>query len=326
MLTDRFGRVHDYLRISLIDRCNLRCHYCMPEDIRFLPMERLMQASEVKELAALFVETLGVKKIRLTGGEPLIRKDAAEIIEALSALPVRLALTTNGILLDQFLDQLKAVGMKSLTISLDSLREDRFAEITRRKVFSRVQQNIRRALEAGFKVKLNMVVMRGINTDELCDFVALTESENIHVRFIEFMPFDGNHWKWDTVFSYAEMLALIESRYRISKLEDGPNSTAKAYQVEGFQGTFAVISTITAPFCETCNRIRLTAEGKIRNCLFARKEWDLLGALRKGEAVAPLIREAIGAKAARLGGLPEFQDQDQLNRALSERAMVQIGG
>ncbi|MEM7040157.1 MAG: radical SAM protein [Bacteroidota bacterium] len=226
ILKDGFGRVHDYLRLSLVDKCNLRCTYCMPENIRFLPKESLLSASEIADFARIFVE-MGVKKIRLTGGEPLLRKDAASIIGDLAALPVQLAITTNGLLLHHFLDQFDEIGLRTLNISLDTLQTERFKAITRRDQFAQVMANIRLAQDAGFHVKLNVVVMRGVNDDELLDFVALTGQERLHVRFIEFMPFDGNSWNWDGVFSYREMLDLIQAEYSVEKLNDGPHSTSR---------------------------------------------------------------------------------------------------
>ena len=324
-LLDRFGRVHDYLRLSLVDKCNLRCTYCMPENIRFLAKSQLMSDAEILELAGIFVE-MGVKKIRLTGGEPLLRKNAAEIIRGLAALPVELAITTNGILLHEFLDLFQEIGMRSINFSLDSFDPVRFAEITRRDLFAQVKQNMDAAVAAGLHVKVNMVVIRGFNEDEVVDFVSRTATERIHVRFIEFMPFDGNNWHWNQVYSYNEMLELISARYAIEKLQDKPNSTSKGYRVQGFAGTFSVISTITQPFCSTCNRIRLTAEGKLRNCLFAREERDLLEAMRAGKDVRSLIRASIQGKAEKLGGLPEFQNEKKLLEKLDGRAMVKIGG
>lgn len=325
VLYDRFGRVHDYLRISLVDKCNLRCTYCMPENIRFLPQAQLMQAEELFEIAKTFV-SLGVKKIRLTGGEPLLRKDASEIIRKLGTLGVELAITTNGILLDSFLDDFAAVGMRSLNISLDTLDPAQFMAITRRDLFAKVFENIQLALQMGFRVKLNMVVMKGVNTNEIADFVALGKENDLHLRFIEFMPFDGNQWENDKVFGHAEILAAVQERFEFEKLEDKKHSTSRAYKVNGFKGTFAIISTVTKPFCEACNRLRLTAEGKMRNCLFAKGEMDLLSALREGKQLIPLIRENLAQKAEKLGGLPAFENKDELQKQMSERAMVKIGG
>lgn len=325
LLVDRFGRGHDYLRISLVDRCNLRCTYCMPENIRFLPPGRLMAVDEILGIAQVFVEA-GVRKIRLTGGEPLVRRDAAAIVRALGRLPVELAITTNGIFLHEFLDLFAEVGLRSLNVSLDTLDPERFAAITRRDLFSQVMANVDLALLRGFRVKLNMVVLQGVNDTELIDFVEMGRERDLHLRFIEFMPFDGNAWRRESVVTYAEMLRRIGERFHIEQLPDQPSSTSRGHRVAGFKGTFAVISTVSKPFCEGCNRLRLTAEGKLRNCLFAREEMDLLSAYRAGNDIRPLIGASVGSKAEKLGGLPSFDDAGQLQGRLSQRAMVKIGG
>jgi cyclic pyranopterin phosphate synthase len=325
-LIDKFGRVHDYLRISLVDKCNLRCTYCMPENARFMPEDQLLSANEIVDLAHLFVNDYGIKKIRFTGGEPLVRKEAASIIERITQLPVKLAITTNAILLDRYFDLFQQVGLNSMNVSLDSFNPEEFLALTKRDEFDKVKANIDRAIELGFRIKLNMVVMKGVNDKELIDFVARTEHDNLHVRFIEFMPFDGNSWNWDKVLSYSDMMQRIEAKFEVEKLKDGPNSTSKSYQVKGFKGTFAVISSVTAPFCTTCNRIRITADGMIRNCLFDTGEINLLKALRNNEDVHALIEQSIANKAQQLGGLPNFQDQEKLMENLSDRSMVKIGG
>lgn len=325
-LRDQFGRLHDYLRISLVDKCNLRCTYCMPENATFLPNPQLLTRKEIAEIARIFVGEFGIKKIRLTGGEPLLRPDFDDILSDLGELGVSLALTTNGILLGKHLSQLQQAGLKSLNISLDTFDPDKFYQIARRNVYHQVWDAVEEAIAFGFKVKLNMVVVKGLNENEILDFVEKTRLPGLHVRFIEFMPFEGNKWVGDKVYGYAQMLETIQAAYAIEKLDDQPHSTSKAYRIPGYQGTFAVISTVTAPFCGDCNRIRLTADGKLRNCLFATREFDLLTAHRAGMDIRPLIQESILAKAEKLGGLPAFTDQEKLMHSLSERAMVKIGG
>ena len=230
--------------------------------------------------------------------------------------------------LDRHLDGLIAAGLKNINISLDTFDAERFKKIARRDGFTRVWANIQQALQRGLRVKVNMVVMRGVNDDEILRFVELTRDHDVHVRFIEFMPFAGNHWGRDRVYTYAEMLGHIGSVHSFEKLDDDPHSTAKAYRVPGRPGTFAVISTVTEPFCGDCDRLRLTAEGKMRNCLFTREETDLLSALRRGEDIAPLIEANVLAKHAMLGGLPQFkpEKQEEVLHDLSERPMVSIGG
>lgn len=326
MLTDKFHRVHNYLRISLTNNCNLRCFYCMPdEDYEFTPSSQLMQASEIEALAKIFV-SLGINKIRLTGGEPLVRKDFTEVIRLISQLPVSLTLTTNGTRLNEFLPDIKQAGIKSLNISLDTLKAEKFQLITRRDSFEKVWNNIYASIDEGIHVKLNVVVMKGINENEINDFVEWTKHTPVHVRFIEFMPFAGNHWNNKKVFTFKEILQTVESKYSFIKLKDELNDTTKKYIVPGHQGTFAVISTMTAPFCNTCNRIRLTADGKIKNCLFSKDETDLLTALRNGEVVENLIRKNILNKHASHGGQFETNFEQIHSEEIQNRSMITIGG
>ncbi len=326
MLKDSHNRIHNYLRISLTDNCNLRCFYCMPEEsYAFMPQRQLMQADEILSLSQTFVEQ-GINKIRLTGGEPLVRKDAGKIIRSLGELGVELTITTNGTRVDAFLDDFSAAGIQYVNISLDTLLKEKFTLITRRDQFDKVKQNIALLLQKGFRVKINVVVVKGLNDSELLDFVNWTKDTPVHIRFIEFMPFDGNHWKSEKLVTWQEMLSLISEKYSITPLENAPNDTCKKYSVPGHKGTFAVISTMSAPFCEGCNRIRLTADGKIKNCLFSQEETDLLSALRKGEAILPLIEKSLFGKHKELGG--QFSKQFELidAEALHNRSMIAIGG
>ena len=326
MLIDRFGRKHDYLRISLTDNCNLRCFYCMPEeDYSFTPASRLMQPDEILTLARIFVAQ-GVRKIRLTGGEPLVRKDAGEIIKSLSALPVQLTITTNGSRLQEFADLLKSCGIHSLNISLDTLQPEKFQLITRRDQFHTVYDNIQLMITRGFHVKVNVVVMKGLNDDELNDFIEWTRLTPVHVRFIEFMPFSGNRWTSNKVCTLEEILSTISSNYPITRLDSEIHETAKKFTVPGHAGTFAVISTMSSNFCGDCNRMRLTADGKMKNCLFSKEETDLLTALRNGQDVEPLIQASIYSKARELGGqfTPDFTHLEASE--ISNRSMISIGG
>jgi len=326
MLIDSFDRVHNYLRISLTDNCNLRCFYCMPEeDYEFTPHSRLMQPEEIESLAKLFVEN-GVNKIRLTGGEPLVRKDAADIIIRLSKLPVKLTLTTNATRLHDFVDVLEEAKVSSLNISLDTLDPDKFNIITRRDSFKRVMDNINLMIARNFHVKVNVVVMKGMNDYEINDFVAWTKDTPVHVRFIEFMPFEGNRWTSNQVFTWNEMLDEISKKFSPVALKGDAHDTAKKYSIEGHKGTFAVISTMSSPFCAGCNRMRLTADGKMKNCLFSQKETDLLTALRKGEDVLPLIKESIASKAKELGGQFTKDFEKIHTEDLHNRSMISIGG
>lgn len=326
MLIDSFARVHNYLRISLTDNCNLRCFYCMPEEnYEFTPASRLMQPEEIESLARIFVEN-GVEKIRLTGGEPLVRKDAAEIIERLSALPVDISVTTNATRLHDFVEVLEKAGVRSLNISLDTLDKDKFNIITRRNGFQKVMDNIHLMLSRNFKVKVNVVVMKGLNDNEIVDFVDWTRDLPVQVRFIEFMPFDGNRWTSNQVFTWKDMLDEIEKKYTPVRLHDGVHDTDKKYRIEGHKGSFSVISTMSSPFCSGCNRMRLTADGKMKNCLFSDKETDLLGALRTGQDVLPLILESIHSKAKELGGQFTKDFEKIHTEDLHNRSMISIGG
>lgn len=329
LLYDSHQRFHNYLRISLIEKCNLRCTYCMPSaGIQLSPKESLMTPEEVYEIANVFVHH-GVDKIRLTGGEPLLRKDFGEILERLSALKVSLALTTNGVLLDRYLDDLKRAGLRKLNFSLDTLNPESFNTITLRDQFERVHTNLQMVLNEGFDVKINAVLLKDQNEDEIIDFIALTEREPLSIRFIEFMPFQGNAWDQSKTVSLASILERIEGHYgedRVERLQDAPNDTAKNFKISGFKGSFAVISTVTNPFCDTCNRIRLTANGRLRNCLFSDKEQDLLGALRSGEPIEPVIQKVLQLKKAVRAGLDSPETFEDYHNHQSNRSMIKIGG
>lgn len=329
ILTDNFGRIHTYLRISLIERCNLRCQYCMPEEgIQLSPKSHLMTYEEILTIAKLFVAH-GVNKIRLTGGEPLIRKDFTTILEQLSSLGVELSITTNGVIVDRFIDALKKSNVKSINLSLDSLDAGRFKEITRRDNFEQVYKNMHLLIENGFKVKINVVVMKGVNEDEIVPFINLTKELPVAVRFIEFMPFDGNKWNMDKTVSYAEIMSLVNRHFPeedILRLQDAPNDTSKNYRIKGFRGTFAVISSVTNPFCDSCNRIRLTANGRLKNCLFSATESDLLTPLREGKSIEPIIKKAMLLKSKIRGGMDTIEKLQQPELHGKNRSMITIGG
>ena len=325
-LVDSFGRVHDYLRISLTDKCNLRCSYCMPtENMNFMANKHLMTADEIVSIAETFVK-LGIKKIRLTGGEPLVRADFDSIFLRLSQLPVSVHITTNGVLLDKHLDHLVANGLKDINISLDSLQEEKFETITKRHYFRKVMSNIKKALDSGLKVKVNNVLMKGFNENEILDFVALTSDKNLSVRFIEFMPFNGNKWDYNKTLLLKDVLAKVENVYNFEALDLGKNHISKNYKIKGFEGDFGVISTVSSHFCSGCNRVRLTADGKLKNCLFSTGEADLLSALRKGEDLVPLIATNVLAKKEARGGMVTKEMLINEGRTHLNRSMVAIGG
>lgn len=329
LLQDVFGRKHDYLRISITEHCNLRCTYCMPEEgIKLTPKPHLMTADEIVSIAETFVN-LGVTKIRLTGGEPLVRKDAKDIILRLGKLNLNLTLTTNGILVPEFIEVFKEAGIKTINISIDSLVKEKFNAVTRRNYFDIVQKNIDLLLQEKFNVKLNIVLIKSFNDNEIIDFINLTKNKNIQVRFIEFMPFSGNQWDKSKLVSYAEIMEKVQSEFKlaaIERLQDASNDTAKNYKIRDHIGSFAIISSVTNPFCSTCNRIRLTADGKLKNCLFSNSEIPLLETLRAGESILPLIHQNLIAKKAIRAGMDDdlkFQNPDLFSQ---NRSMIAIGG
>ncbi len=318
-LFDTFGRVHNYLRISLIDTCNFSCTYCVPhQKPGKKKAEELMNAQEIYEIAGVFVG-LGIDKIRLTGGEPTLRKDFGQIIRKLSEYPVQLTLTTNGFLLHEFLEDLEVAGIKSINISIDSLREERFKAISKTNGFKTVYNNIFLLLEKGFHIKLNVVLMRGVNDDEANDFIDLTRNHPLHIRFIEFMPFTDNEWERNKVISYQELIEQMSEKYELIKLPDQLHDTTKKYKVAGYKGTLAIISSVSNPFCSGCNRLRISADGKMRNCLFAQTNMDLLTPFRNGENIVSLIEQNVKAKAFQYGG-------QQMTPDIKNSQMLLIGG
>ena len=329
LLQDTHQRNHSYLRISITEKCNLRCTYCMPaEGIALTPRPHLMTEDEIVAIAQTFVD-LGVTKIRLTGGEPLVRKEAHSIIERLGQLGVQLTLTTNGLLVHDFISTFKKAGIKALNVSIDSLQKEKYKAITRRDSFNQLWNNIELLQQNDFQVKLNVVLIKGFNDNEILDFIALTKAQKLQIRFIEFMPFDGNQWNKEKLVSYAEIIEQVHSVYsetQLLRIEDQPNDTAKNYKIEGFKGSFSIISSVTNPFCSTCNRIRLTADGKLKNCLFSNSETALLPTLRAGNPIELLIYENIHSKHAMRGGMDndaKFQNPDLFSQ---NRSMIKIGG
>eukprot|EP00112_Aurelia_sp_Birch-Aquarium-sp1_P008496 Seg1937.5 transcript_id=Seg1937.5/GoldUCD/mRNA.D3Y31 product="Molybdenum cofactor biosynthesis protein 1" protein_id=Seg1937.5/GoldUCD/D3Y31 len=320
-LTDTFGRKHTYLRISLTEKCNLRCQYCMPEDgVELTKKDKLLSTDEIVKIASLFVQE-GVTKIRLTGGEPLVRGDLVELCDRLSSLKnlKELAMTTNGTVLAKRLDALKEAGLTHLNISLDTLVPAKFEFITRRKGWNRVMDGIEKALELGYDpVKINCVVMNGMNEDEICDFVRLTQNKNIDVRFIEYMPFDGNKWNHKKFMPYQEMLGKIEKEFTtLEKITDHANDTSKAYRVPGFVGQIGFITSMSEHFCGTCNRLRITADGNLKVCLFGNSEVSLRDAIRSGisdDDLLDIIGSAVGRKKKQHAGM--FNIVKQKNRPM----------
>ena len=329
ILTDDFGRNHNYLRISLIEKCNLRCTYCMPaEGITLSPKQNLMTADEVFAIAQTFVNN-GVNKIRLTGGEPLLRKDFPEIIEKLAQLNTEISITTNGILIDRHLEVLKKFNIRKINLSLDTLVSTKFNTITLRNQFEKVIDNLHLLLNNDFKVKVNVVLIKGFNDNEIIDFINLTESLPISIRFIEFMPFAGNEWDRSKMVSQKEILDQITTHFseaNLEKLEDEQHFTAREFRIKNFVGSFGIISSISNPFCDGCNRIRLTANGKIKNCLFSNIETDILTPYRNGAPIETVIANAIKNKKKVRAGMTTLEDVDNPVLNQDNRSMIAIGG
>lgn len=329
ILQDSHGRDHAYLRISLIERCNLRCTYCMPEEgVKLSPKSHLMTYEEIYDIAKTFVKH-GVTKIRLTGGEPLIRKDIPIILEKLATLPVELSITSNAVIIHKFIEILKASGVRKINVSLDSLNPEKFKHITRRDEFRKVYDNILLLVKEGFTVKVNAVLMKGFNDNEIIDFINFTKDLPISVRFIEFMPFDGNKWDMSKMISYKEVMDQVNEVFtndKIERLQDAPNDTSKNYKIKGYKGSFAIISSVTNPFCDSCNRLRLTGNGQLKNCLFSSKEGDLLSVLRSGKSIEPAIKKAVEAKLKVRGGMDTLEKLQEPKLHSNNRSMITIGG
>jgi cyclic pyranopterin phosphate synthase len=325
-LIDRFGRRHTYLRVSVTERCNLRCTYCMPaEGVALRPREEILTFEEIERIVALLAR-MGVSKVRLTGGEPLVRHNLERLIEKIAAIDgIRtVAMTTNGVRLGEKAALLRRAGLTQLNVSLDTLRRARFERIALRDEFERTWAGIEAALAAGFApLKLNMVVMRGVNDDELVDFVELARSRPINVRFIEYMPFAGNGWERARVVGYREMLGAIRERCELVACPtDDPSFVAREFEAPGFVGSLSFITSMTDDFCAGCSRLRLLADGGIKSCLFSPPEDNLRAAMRGGADDADIeriIRRVIGLKQEKHAGMDHLA-------ALPNNSMIQIGG
>lgn len=301
-LTDSFRRQHDYLRISVTERCNLRCLYCMPEEgVALSPAHELLTTAEMVMLSSLFVSQ-GVTKIRLTGGEPTVRRDVVSLMQQIGALRAHglreLCLTTNGLSLHRKLDAMVDAGLTGINLSLDTLDPWQFQVMTRRAGLPAVRKSIDRVLEmkragAAITFKLNCVVMRGVNDAEMPAFVELTRHHDVEVRFIEYMPFDGNRWSEGKMLGYREMLARIRERFAdLRAVEGHKNDTSKTFQVPGFAGRVGFITSMTHNFCATCNRLRITSDGNLKVCLFGNAEVSLRDLLRKNNQGKPIDEES----------------------------------
>ena len=302
-LIDTYGRVHRDLRISVTDRCNFRCQYCMPEEgMDWTPREELLTFEEIERLASLLVNKFGIESIRLTGGEPTVRANLSKLIEKLAKLDVDLSLTTNGATLPLIAGDLYNAGLDRINISLDTLDRKRFESLTRRDNLKQVLHGIEAAKSVGFDpVKINMVVMKGVNDDEVLDFVSYGRENGLVVRFIEFMPLDADEtWEKSKVMPQNEILDLISSKHDLEPLSRGSSPAARWKFVDG-PGEIGIIATVSEAFCDACDRIRLTADGKFRNCLFAIEEYDVRKLLRENaedEKIIELFSHAVKQKWA----------------------------
>ncbi len=323
-LIDPFGRRVKDLRISITDRCNFRCTYCMPQEgMEWLPRDELLTYEEQARVARVCVEHFGFEAIRITGGEPTLRAHLPRLIGMLAPLGVDIAMTTNGVKLAEMAHDLAAAGLRRINVSLDSLRRETFLRLTRRDDLDRVLIGIDAALDAGLHpVKVNCVVIRGVNDDEIVDLAAFGRDKGVGVRFIEFMPLDAEgSWTMDQVVPSQEILERVDAVYPIEPIVHGAEPATRYRYRDGI-GDVGVIASVTEPFCESCDRVRVTAEGKFRTCLFALEEFDLRHILRDGDDDDVLSREierAVGTKWAghRIG---------QVTFVRPSRSMSQIGG
>lgn len=337
-LTDTFNRHHDYLRISLTEKCNLRCVYCMPEEgVPQSPPAELLTTPEIYLLSSIFVSE-GVTKIRLTGGEPTVRRDILPLMHQIGSLRSQglreLCITTNGITLHRKLDSMVEAGLTGVNLSLDTLDPWQFQIMTRRKGFEAVMKSIERILEmnrlgAGIKLKINCVVMRGMNEREIIPFVELGREQDLEVRFIEYMPFDGNKWSQGKMLSYQEMLDMIRAKYpTLRKVQDAKNDTSKTYEIPGFVGRMGFITSMTHNFCGTCNRLRITSDGNLKVCLFGNAEVSLRDIIRKTNNGNPIDEQAFEAmkqiEMDRRQGLPS--SQSPLGGTEHERELLDVIG
>jgi cyclic pyranopterin phosphate synthase len=337
-LVDSFGRTVRDLRISVTDRCNFRCTYCMPEEgMTWLPRAEVLSYEELHRVARLCVERFGIDGIRLTGGEPTVRAHLPVLIEKLSSLvvphdadspragqPVDIALTTNGATLALVADDLRRAGLSRINVSLDTLQRERFIQITKRDELDSVLEGVDTAIDVGFSpVKVNAVVQRGVNDDEIVALAAFGRDKNVEVRFIEFMPLDAQgHWMSDAVVGQDEIVATINNVFPLEQVPARGAAPADRWRYLDGKGTVGVIPTVTKPFCGDCDRVRLTADGQFRTCLFATDEFDVRALLRNGASdddIVALLRRAVGEKWAghRIG---------EVTFVRPRRSMSQIGG
>ena len=333
ILQDRFGRVFDYLRIAVTDRCNLRCVYCMPErGVDFVRHDRLLRTNEILRVIRV-ASKLGVSKVRYTGWEPLVRNDILELVEgAVRTKGIRTVhLTTNGMLLPALAEPLRRVGLHGVNVSLDTLDPERFSKCTRRTGLEQVLTGLEAVLALRFpSVKVNVVAMRGFNDDEMSAFVELTREAPITVRFIELMPFDASQiWRTGRFLGMERMLAGFTQLYPQCEVVDGSSTEHMTFRVPGCAGSVAFIPSYTRDFCNDCTRIRLTADGRIRNCLYSEEEFGILGHLRQGGTdgdITQTLKDAMWAKPEDGRAAQQQASTRQGPDGRIRESMAQIGG
>jgi len=324
--TDRYGRKINYLRISVTDRCNLRCIYCMPpEGVPLMSHDDILRYEEIIRLVRL-AHSLDFTKFRITGGEPLARRGLTHLVRELAQLDenIDLALTTNGVLLARYAADLKTAGLRRINISLDTLSREKFQQITRFDFFHEVMNGIQRAIEVGFDpIKINVVAVRGVNDDEVMDFVEMTKDQSLWVRFIELMPFSRNNWRDEDFVSADEIREHIETRYQLTELSrSDANAPAMDYLIQGHKGRIGFIAPLSMKFCDFCNRLRLTADGHLLPCLHSAVEIDIKTPMREGasdDELKLILRKAMLAK-------PKEHTLCKDNLQKTQRAMSRVGG
>lgn len=324
--TDRYGRRINYLRISVTDRCNLRCSYCMPpEGIPLMAHDEILKYEEIIRLARL-AHGVGFTKFRITGGEPLARKGLPDLVRELARIDknIDLALTTNGVLLSKYAEELKSAGLRRINISLDTLKREKFQQISRFDLFDEVMSGIERAIQVGFEpIKINVVAVKGVNDDEILDFIEMTKEQPLWVRFIELMPFSRNNWRDESFMSVDEIKEHIETRYQLTAVGQ-PDTSAPSmdYQVEGHKGYIGFIAPLSEAFCDLCNRLRLTADGHLLPCLHSDMEIDIKTPMRAGasdDELKLILRKAMLAK-------PKGHTLCDETSERTKRSMSRVGG
>lgn len=326
-LIDNHGRQINYLRLAVTDRCNLRCNYCMPsEGINFVKNDRLLTISELERVSETLVK-LGIDKIRITGGEPFVRKDLMVLLRSLSKMEGLngISVTTNATLIGPYIDELKELGIKNINVSLDSINRETFERITRRKQFDIVHNNLIRLITEGFNVRINFIVLEGQNEQDILPILDVMKHYKVSVRFLEEMPFNGGSKNFSTIkWNYKAILDHIATNYTFEKLVSPPTSTSINYKIEGHQSTFGIIPSFSRTFCGTCNRLRVTATGDVITCLYGKPKVNLRDIVRAHEddhEMESVILKTIGSRAK-----TGFEAQEEHSKTIFDNSMTSIGG